>query len=115
MYPTVEHAYQAAKFEDRWRPIIKRAPTPGEAKRAARVNLSLVRRDWEEVKLEVMRKLLVQKFSEPGLRSRLCATGNAVLVEGNTWDDVYWGVSMKTGIGRNMLGRLLMGIRAEVC
>jgi hypothetical protein len=61
-----------------------------------------------------MRALLAQKFrlGEP-LGLRLLATGGAELIEGNTWDDRYWGVVVD-GVGQNRLGQLLMQRRAEL-
>ena len=60
-----------------------------------------------------MRSLLAQKFrlGQP-LGLRLIATGDAELVEGNTWGDRYWGVV--DGVGENRLGELLMDRRAEL-
>jgi ribA/ribD-fused uncharacterized protein len=59
------------------------------------------------------------KFTQnPELRRRLLDTGDAVLVEGNTWHDNYWGTCTfrrcsKTK-GKNMLGKLLMQVRQEL-
>ena len=41
-------------------------------------------------------------------------TGNSTLIEGNWWNDRFWGVDSKTGIGENHLGKLLMELRAEL-
>ena len=52
-YPTVEHAYQAAKtLDEDGRKAILEAPTPGKAKRMGRK--VRMRPDWEDVKLSVM-------------------------------------------------------------
>lgn len=54
------------------------------------------------------------KFSQnPELMELLIATDNALLVEGNKWNDRYWGVDVRTGVGRNHLGKILMKIRSE--
>lgn len=107
-YPTVEHAYQAAKtFDPTQRFLVCIAPSPGRAKAAGR-HLSL-RSDWEQVKLEVMENLLRQKFRKNPLRTMLIETGDAELIEGNEWGDTYWGVC--NGEGQNHLGQLLMKIR----
>ena len=58
------------------------------------------------------RQLLRSKFSDPELAEALLATGDAELVEGNTWGDPFWGVYK--GKGENMLGRLLMEVRGEI-
>ncbi len=115
-YPSVEHAYQAKKtYSIRWQERIRRAPTPKEAKRLGyRVPL---REDWEDVKLDVMRTLVRWKFNpdwHPDLTAKLLATDDALLVEGNTWGDRFWGVERATGLGLNHLGRILMDVRDEV-
>lgn len=111
-YPTLEHAYQAAKtLNGVDRELIRGAATPGEAKtRGRRVTK---RPHWDAIKLDVMERLLRGKF-RPGskLARQLIQTGNAELVEGNTWGDVFWGVCR--GEGENHLGRLLMKLRREL-
>lgn len=110
-YPTVEHAYQAAKCaRRRERAPIRRLRSPLAAKRAGR--RVALRAGWEAVKVEVMADLLRQKFADPELAAKLLATGQAELVEGNDWGDRYWG--SVDGHGRNMLGELLMELRAEL-
>jgi N-glycosidase YbiA len=107
-YRTVEHAYQAAKTLDgAERDHVRSASTPAEAK--ARGQQVTVRPDWNDIKIDVMRALLRQKFAAGPLRDRLLATRPSALIEGNTWDDRFWGVC--DGEGENWLGRLLMEIR----
>ena len=119
-YPTVEHAFQAAKTKDpnlRWK--VRAAGTPGEAKRMGK-NLEL-RPDWEEIKLEVMLALVRYKFTHhPELAEKLLTTGNVTLVEGNDWGDTFWGACRK-GFhgqaqleGQNHLGLILMKVRDEL-
>ena len=116
VYPSVEHAYQAAKTTDpAERARIRVCATPGEAKRMGRT--VKVRPDWDQVKVEVMRGLLQQKFAQEPFRSKLLATGGEELVEGNRWHDRFWGrcVCPKCGgTGQNWLGRLIMEVRAEL-
>lgn len=109
--PTVEHYFQYMKtISDEEGHGILAARTPGEAKRLGRK--SRLRPDWEQVKVQVMRDALRLKFSTPQMKSRLLSTGNEFLVEGNSWNDTFWGVC--EGKGRNMLGYLLMEIREEL-
>ncbi len=115
-YPTLEHAYQARKTRSlRWQERIRRAPTPKVAKRLGyQVPL---RADWENIKLQLMKDLIRQKFAtdtHPALTAKLLATGDALLVEGNTWGDRFWGVDRAIGLGLNHLGRILMDMREEV-
>lgn len=107
VYPSVENAYQAAKTIDKKARKPFETYKPGEAKRAGKA--LRIRDDWDEIKLNVMRHLLQQKFHSCGnLSKKLLATGNAKLMEGNNWNDRYWGVSPVGGVGLNMLGILLM-------
>lgn len=111
IYPTVEHTYQAAKSLDKSiQKSFTTLPTPGKAKKLGR-QIEL-RPDWEQVKDNIMKNLLRQKFSHEHFKSQLLATGNTQLVEGNTWNDTYWGVC--NGKGLNMLGTLLMEVRSEL-
>jgi predicted NAD-dependent protein-ADP-ribosyltransferase YbiA (DUF1768 family) len=72
-----------------------------------------LRADWEAVKYNVMQDAIRAKFSRgSGLADALLATGDAYLQEGNTWGDRTWGVTR--GHGRNWLGYILMGRRAEL-
>ena len=107
-YPTVEHAYQAAKSRDE---VVRRSfvylATPGIAKREGRK--VEIRDDWEEIKVNVMRSLLIQKFNSHELFEKLKATAPHDLIEGNWWNDTFWGVCR--GVGKNWLGKLLMEIR----
>jgi predicted NAD-dependent protein-ADP-ribosyltransferase YbiA (DUF1768 family) len=61
-----------------------------------------------------MRFGLALKFSDPVLREMLLDTGDAILEEGNMWNDTFWGIDLNTGKGQNHLGRLLMERRAEL-
>lgn len=112
-YPTVEHAFQAAKtLSKRQREIVLGKDTPGKAKRAGRK--VTLREGWEGMKHGVMLDLLRKKFAHgTPLLPLLLNTGNAELVEGNNWKDTHWGVSLKTGKGQNWLGNLLMQVRNE--
>ena len=110
-YPTLAHAFQAAKtLNVEEREAIQRARTPASAKRLGKkVDL---RPDWESMKVEIMEALVRQKFQDPTLRDKLIATGNEILQEANTWNDQFWGVS--GGRGKNHLGKILMKVRREL-
>jgi hypothetical protein len=110
-FPTIEHAYQAAKIKDltAWHRVAK-LPTPGAAKRFGKT--VVLRTDWEHVKLPIMLSLVRQKFANDPLRAKLLETGEHELVEGNHWNDTFWGVCR--GVGSNHLGNILMQVRAEL-
>jgi ribA/ribD-fused uncharacterized protein len=110
-YPSVEHAYQAAKSHSpAEREAIRTTASPGEAKRMGQ-RLACRRADWEEVKIEIMRDLVSQKFSGGPLLDLLLDTGDQELIEGNDWGDTFWGVCRDRG--ENHLGKILVAIREE--
>ena len=116
-YPTAEHFFQAMKSKDvEGRKKIAAAPTPGKAKRLGRT--IELRKDWEEIKVAVMKFGLAQKFRIPELREKLLATGHEELIEGNFWHDNTWGNCLCADCqdipGRNMLGMLLMELRTKI-
>lgn len=108
---TVEHAFQGFKTvdEEQARKIFQ-ASTAAKAKELGKT--VKLRENWQEIKDEIMYSMVKLKFkTHKDLRDRLLATGNATLIEGNTWGDKYWGVCK--GEGKNMLGVILMNIREE--
>lgn len=114
-YPTLEHAYQAAKCKDlKDRELIRKIEGPGNAKRHVKQlkQQGRTRSDWDTVKVDIMRELLKNKFLDPVLGMKLLGTGNQELIEVNNWNDQFWG--MCGGAGENMLGKLLMEIRTEM-
>lgn len=118
IYPTVEHAFQAAKTDDpEIRKIIAAKAKPGQAKYAGGRRGIIKDFDfnaWEAKKVAVMEACVRAKFQHPELRAQLKDTGDQELQEGNHWNDTFWGVSLKTGKGKNHLGRILMKIRDEI-
>lgn len=133
LYPSVEHAYQAAKTDNKkHRRQIQKAERPGIAKIMGRA--VELRDDWEEVKIGVMTWLLRDKFHGTFADNQDCGeflkeTSPHVLVEGNQHGDWYWGaVPFQPGIkeipvwvdderdwyGYNHLGILLMELRDEI-
>lgn len=110
-YPSVEYAYVAAKTtDDSLRREVLACKTSGEAKRLGR-KIKL-RSDWDDVRLPIMRDLIRQKFAHPELSSRLISTGDAHIIEGNTWGDTFWGVC--NGVGENNLGKIIMQVRGDL-
>jgi ribA/ribD-fused uncharacterized protein len=110
-YMSSEAAYQACKTTDLEVRQQFTKLAPNEAKKLGQqIQLRL---DWTLVtKIECMELVLRAKFGRnPFLLDKLVATGNAQLIEGNTWGDTFWGVCR--GRGTNYLGKLLMEIRKE--
>lgn len=81
---------------------------PSEAKKYGR--RCKLRLDWEDEKIKVMEDIVFNKFqSNDVLKEKLLDTGDALLIEGNDWNDKFWGVC--NGEGENHLGKILMNVR----
>lgn len=111
LWPTVEHAFQAAKFPDNpdLQEKIRLTPTPAGAKIKGRRGAPL-RPDWEDVKVPLMLELLRAKFAaHPPLAAALAATATAQLREVSR-SDSFWGCG-PNGCGKNQMGNLLHQVR----
>lgn len=114
IWPTAEHYYQAQKMaETEYEEICRRLGSPREAFEITRRPDVPIRKDWDQVKVEVMRAAVYAKFSQnPELAERLLATGDAELVE-NSPVDYFWGIGAD-GSGQNVLGKILMEVREKL-
>lgn len=118
-FATSEHAYHWEKFPDdcephrsiRW--SIKDAPSAHEAFKIAERHASLRRKDWNDVKVQIMRHIITNKaLQHDYVRAKLLATGDRELIE-DSWRDDFWGWGPNRD-GQNMLGKLWMEVRAEL-
>lgn len=117
MYPSTEHAYQAGKsIIESERRFIQNLSSCGSARKAgqspSKGGLVTLRDDWEDVKLDIMKTVCIEKFKDPELAEKLLATKPYKLIEGNWWGDDFWG--MCTEKGKNNLGLILMDIRDNI-
>lgn len=117
-YPTSEHAYQAGKArKESVREWLMAAPSPSLLAMAAHgLYVWDIAPDWSKTKFDRMRGVLRAKFSQhEDLRELLLSTGNTRLVEKATVDNSVnrlWGEV--NGVGKNMLGQMLMELREEL-
>ena len=113
-WKTSEHYFQAQKFAGtEYVEQVRRAKTPKDAAELGRRRDLPLRRDWEQVKDDVMRQAVLKKFeTHADIRATLLETGDAVLVE-NAPGDFYWGIG-KDGTGKNRLGIILMEVREQL-
>lgn len=118
VYPTSEHAYQAGKAsKPAVRDWILSAPSPSLAAMAAHGLYTWdIVPNWAQIKFDRMRAVLRAKFDQHAdLRELLLSTGQARLVEAGTVNNAVnrlWGEV--DGKGENMLGVMLMEVRAEL-
>lgn len=113
-WPTTEHYFQAQKFVGTaHETAIRKADSPSQAAKMGRERSRPLRKDWEEVKDDIMRKAVKAKFTQhKNLAEILLSTGDAILVE-HTINDAYW-ADGGDGTGKNMLGKILVEIRQEL-
>lgn len=113
-WPTSEHYFQAQKFAGTpHADEVRCAPTPKRAADMGRERWRPLRPDWDEAKVEVMRRAVRAKFATHAeLRAVLLATGDEDLVE-DAPADYFWGCGAD-GSGRNQLGRILAEVRAAL-
>jgi ribA/ribD-fused uncharacterized protein len=115
LFDTSEAAYHWEKFPHM--PLIQRdirmARSAHEAFKIAQDNRGAVRLDWDDIKLDVMKKILWAKVNQHEyVRRKLLETGDRRLIE-DSWRDDYWGWGPRSD-GKNMLGVLWMEIREEL-
>jgi N-glycosidase YbiA len=111
-WPTTEHYFQAQKFAGTpYTENVRLAHSPKQAAEIGRDRKLPLRRDWERVKDDVMRRAVLCKFETyEAIRQILLDTGDEDIVE-NTSHDYYWGCGTG-GSGKNMLGQILVEVRA---
>jgi ribA/ribD-fused uncharacterized protein len=117
-FATAEHAYQAGKAR---RPEVRdwlmAAPSPALLAMAAHGLYQWdITPSWSRIKVDRMRAVLQAKFTQQeDLRELLLSTGSVRLVETATVDNAVnrlWGEV--NGVGKNLLGVLLMELRAQL-
>lgn len=113
-WKTSEHYFQAMKFAGtEYEDKVRQAPTPREAANLGRNRAFPLRKDWESVKDNIMRRAVLKKFqTHTELKELLLSTGEEEIVE-NAPNDYYWGCG-KDGTGKNKLGKILMEIRTHL-
>ncbi|WP_443750822.1 NADAR family protein [Asticcacaulis solisilvae] len=113
-WKTVEHYFQAQKFDDAaWRERIRKASTPKDAKALGRTRDVPIRAGWDDIRNDVMLAAVRKKFStHKVLAELLLGTGEEDLAEAAP-GDYYWGIGAD-GSGENRLGRMLEQVRAEL-
>lgn len=111
---TSEHAYQAAKFDDR-KIIdqIKEAPSAHDAMKIAHCYRDKQVHNSPEMKISIMEEVVRAKSAQhPYIQKKLLESGDREIVE-NSPTDSFWGRGPDWK-GQNWLGRIWMNLRAEM-
>eukprot|EP01119_Soliformovum_irregulare_P012235 TRINITY_DN3168_c0_g1_i4.p1 TRINITY_DN3168_c0_g1~~TRINITY_DN3168_c0_g1_i4.p1 ORF type:complete len:732 (+),score=173.74 TRINITY_DN3168_c0_g1_i4:387-2582(+) len=101
--------FQGTSYFDK----IRSAPSPEKAAELGASRKHPLRPDWEDVKMDVMREIVLCKFQQnEECQKLLLTTGNKQIVEHNRKDS-FWGDGAD-GRGANHMGQILMSIREEL-
>ena len=116
-WTTVEHYYQSQKFVGtEHEPLIatiRAVKTPEEAAALGRDRCRVMRKDWEQVKVEIMYQAVLKKFlTHLDIQAVLLSTQEALIVEDSP-TDYYWGCGFQR-TGQNQLGKILMQVRQAI-
>ncbi len=114
LYPTSEHVYQSEKFEDEsMKEQIRNTRSAHDAAKMAEANRNSYRKDWGEIRLQVMKEVLQTKVAQHSyVKKKLLQSGSRELIE-DSWRDDFWGWGEHKN-GKNHLGKLWMEIREQV-
>lgn len=116
LYSSLEEAYQAASFmgsDEELVEKVKKSHSAHEAQQIAILNANKQRKDWDEVKVEIMEELLRLKIEQnPYVKRKLLQTKDYTIVEDSPKDS-FWGWGPNRD-GENQLGKLWMKLRDEL-
>ena len=108
IYKSVESVYQMEKCINDEDKEMFRTLNGFESKKLGRK--VTLRNDWNIVKIDIMKRILTSKFENKKLYDKLSSIEEEI-IEDNDWKDKFWG--RYKGIGKNILGKLLMEIRDD--
>lgn len=113
-FPSVENAYQAAKFSQSHERIKFEICAPSTAKHWGKK--ATLRSTWNEERVALMKFLVTQKFTDPEFADLLRSLPQyCAIIEGNKWGDNFWGAVYNSTTGQfegeNNLGKIIMDIR----
>lgn len=113
-WPSVEHYYQAMKFEDAdYREKIRNVSHPKEATKLGKSKKYGRRKEWDRVKETYMtRGTYIKCRTYPEVVDALFATEDMLIVETSQYD-YFWGCG-RDSRGHNNYGKVLMNVREQL-
>jgi len=104
---TTEQLYQACKCKRMDQFVLFDGLTAAESKKFGKT--VEMRRNWSRIRIPVMHRIQMMKYTQPKFKSLLEATKGRYIEETNWWNDTFFGVC--NGVGENHLGKIIMDIR----
>ncbi len=115
-WATIEHYFQANKFDDEaYKERVRVAVSPKKARQLGRAKLAKrkIRKDWRDVKTTIMtRAVYTCARTHETLQKELAESGQLPLFESNNYD-YYWGCG-RDRRGQNHYGKVLMQVRNKL-
>lgn len=112
-WPSVEHYYQANKYEGKLKEKIRICSSPDKARRLGRSIFKRKRPNWQKIRSTVMTRAVYTKCkAHQDVAEALLMTENKPLAN-NAFGDYYWGVG-RDGRGDNHYGKILQNIRERL-
>ena len=115
-WPSVEHYFQAMKFETtspEYFEKIRIASDPKKARKLGATRFKKVRDDWKKVRRVVMtRAIYTRSHTHPASKDALLETGKRKIIE-NSQYDYFWGCG-RDRRGENIFGQVLMDVREKL-
>ena len=114
-FKSIEHAYIYHKYDNIEIKKLALSDIDGKVLKIESKRFKKVK-GWDDIKLKLMYELLKVKFNKTPFKEMLISTNDCNIVEGNSWNDTFWGVDITQtpNIGENHLGRLIMKVRDEL-
>ncbi len=112
-FTSSEAAFMSAKTLE---PSVKDLFVDLNPNKAKALGRSIVLRpNWDEIRISVMKQILLDKFTRNlELKSLLLDTKDKYLSEHNNWGDAFWGFDVIKNKGENNLGKVLMEVRKDI-
>lgn len=116
LWPTAEHAFQAAHFFDTNPELaekVRLAMSPREADVVANENKQYDDPQWRQKRVAIMTEIVRAKYEQHTLiQDTLLKSGTMPIIETND-NDAFWGWGPDKK-GKNVLGEIWMRLRKEV-
>lgn len=113
-WPSVEHYYQAMKFDDaEYREQIRQAAHPADAAKLGKSKKHQRRKDWKKTSVTYMtRGTYIKCRTHQDIAQTLLASGDVEIKDVSQYD-YFWG-SGRDMRGTNAFGKMLMAVRDKL-